>query len=227
MAESQSRDREARARRPRPWREGHRRARCATPAWRSIYTGLRQTPGADRRCRAAGGRRRHRHVDPLGRAQSHRAAADGAAQGKRARRRAGRDWRDHSRTWTCRSCMRIGVKGVFLPGTPDAGDRRRSSTADTPGRGSVARGPIRRCWPHADSAKVPQTLLLAERQRNGVSGVIRLDVCRRGHRRRRRQRRRWRPGHRAPGRRAARHRARSTSGMHREGKKAAAKWPRA
>ena len=39
-----------------------------------IYTGLHQTPGADRRDRHPGGRRRRRAVDPLGRAHDARPA---------------------------------------------------------------------------------------------------------------------------------------------------------
>ena len=54
-----------------------------------IYTGLRQTPEQIVVGRAAGRRRRHRPVDPVRRPQPHRAAADGAAQGEGARRRAG------------------------------------------------------------------------------------------------------------------------------------------
>ena len=45
-----------------------------------IYTGLHQTPGADRRDRAAGGRRRDRPVDPLRRAHDFGPEGDSVAE---------------------------------------------------------------------------------------------------------------------------------------------------
>ena len=82
-----------------------------------IYTGLRQTPEQIVVGRPAGGRRRHRPVDPVRRAQSHLPARHGAAA------RQGLDDVlvvvggiipdvDIPRL------KEIGVKGIFLPGTP-------------------------------------------------------------------------------------------------------------
>ena len=83
-----------------------------------IYTGLRQTPEQDCRCRAAGGRRRHRPVDPERRAHAHLPAVDGAAARERA-----------STTSRCvvggiipdvdiPKLKAMGIAGIFLPGTP-------------------------------------------------------------------------------------------------------------
>ena len=83
-----------------------------------IYTGLRQTP--EQIVAAA----LQEDADVIGLSilsgahNAHRAAADGAAQGEGAGRRAGGDRRASFRTWTCRSCKAMGVKGIFLPGTP-------------------------------------------------------------------------------------------------------------
>ncbi len=83
-----------------------------------IYTGLRQTP--EQIVSAA----LQEDADVIGLSilsgahNAHLPAADGAARGAGARRRAGGRRRHHSRTSTSRSCKEIGIKGIFLPGTP-------------------------------------------------------------------------------------------------------------
>ena len=82
MSKLTSRHRQAGARRPRPRRQGHR-ARAARRRHGSDLHRPAADAGDDRVGGAAGRRRRHRPVDSLRRAQSHRAAADGAAEGAR------------------------------------------------------------------------------------------------------------------------------------------------
>ena len=83
-----------------------------------IYTGLRQTPEQIAADRAAGGRRRHRPVDPERRAHAHLPEADDAAAREGPRPRAACSSAASFRTSTFRSCRRMGISGIFLPGSP-------------------------------------------------------------------------------------------------------------
>ena len=136
------------SRRSRPRRQGHR-PRAARRRHGSDLHGPAADARADRRRRAAGGRRRHRPVDPERRAHAHLPAADGAAAREgagpraRARRRhhSGRRHPEAARRWASRasSCR--------------AARCRTSSTSST---SACSRAPRRSDGP------MPKTLLLAD-----------------------------------------------------------------
>ena len=148
----------------------------------------------------------HRPVDPVGRPQSHRAAADGTAQGERAGRCARGDRRHHSRRRHSRSSRTSASRASSFPGHRC----RTSSTSSTAtsGRGSEPAGRAASEVCHLTSPiteTVPYTLLLADDSVT-IQRVIELTFADEDVHGRRRQRRR--PGHRAARGVAARHRAR-------------------
>jgi methylmalonyl-CoA mutase C-terminal domain/subunit len=82
-----------------------------------IYTGLRQTPEQIVTARAAGGRRRDRVVDPVGRPHAHLPAhRRAAARAQDGRRPGGCRW--HHPDADVPKLNAIGITGVFQPGTP-------------------------------------------------------------------------------------------------------------
>ena len=83
-----------------------------------IYTGLRQTPEQIVAACASGGRRRDRPVDSLGRPQPHRAAADGPAQSQKGLDDVLVVIGGIIPDLDIPKLKEIGVKGIFLPGTP-------------------------------------------------------------------------------------------------------------
>ena len=105
-----------------------------------IYTGLRQTPAADRQRRAPGGCRRHRPVHPLRRAQSHLPRGGPPAQGEGPRRRARGARRHHPR----RRPARPGRDGHHAACSGPARRCRRSSTSSARNARSRTEAVVRR-----------------------------------------------------------------------------------